>query len=114
MSFRGWFLFGFLIFSLGVSNPPQLNDLTRLDPRRKLIAIAAVVILYVTFEPQPYVTVASERGIAFEAMDGTPLAGIDHTIALGASLVLTFTVNNTGPIKESIIMGTTDLNPVPF
>src|SRR3989441_444459 len=61
-----------------------------------------------------FVTVASERGIAFEATDGTPLAGINQTIALGASLVLTFVVNNTGPIKESIIMGTKDQNLVAF
>src|SRR3989440_5193607 len=112
--YPGWFLFGFLIFILGVRHPPPLNGLTRRDPRRKLIGIAAVVILIVTFVPQPFVTVASERGIAFEATDGTPLAGINQTIALGASLVLTFVVNNTGPIKESIIMGTKDQNLVAF
>src|SRR5947208_3489346 len=112
--YPGWFLFGFLIFILGVRHPPPLNDLTRLDPRRKLIGIAAVAILIVTFVPQPFVTVASERGIVFEATDGTPLAGINQTIALGASLVLTFAVNNTGPIKESIIMGTKDQNLVAF
>src|SRR2546426_663897 len=112
--YPGWFLFGFLIFILGVRHPPPLNDLTRLDPRRKLIGIAAVVILIVTFVPQPFVTVASERGIAFEATDGTPLAGINQTIALGASLVLTFVINNTGPIKESIIMGTKDQNLAAF
>src|SRR6267143_367519 len=41
--YPGWFLFGFLIFILGVRHPPPLNDLTRLDPPRKLIGIAAVV-----------------------------------------------------------------------
>src|SRR6266511_93564 len=30
--YPGWFLFGFLIFILGVRHPPPLNDLTRLDP----------------------------------------------------------------------------------
>src|SRR5206468_2399587 len=42
--YPGWFLFGFLIFILGVRHPPPLNDLTRLDPGRKLIGIAAVAI----------------------------------------------------------------------
>src|SRR2546426_235650 len=112
--YPGWFLFGFLIFILGVRHPPPLNDLTRLDPRRKLIGIAAVVILIVTFVPQPFVTVASERGIAFETTNGTPLPGLNQTIALGASLVLIFAVNNTGPIKESIIMGTKDQNLAAF
>jgi len=109
--YPGWFLFGFLIFILGVRHPPPLNDLTGLDPRRKLIGIAAVAILIVTFVPQPFVTVASERGLAFEATDHTPLPGIfNQTIALGASLVLRFAVNNTGPIKESVILTVNDRN----
>jgi membrane-associated protease RseP (regulator of RpoE activity) len=108
--YPGWFLFGFLIFILGVRHPPPLNDLTRLDPGRKLIGIAAVVILIVTFVPQPFVTIGSERGLAFEAADGTPLAGINQTIALGASLLLTFAVNDTGPIRESVIVTANDPN----
>src|SRR5207247_827544 len=109
--YPGWFLFGFLIFILGVRHPPPLNDLTRLDPGRKLIGIAAVAILIVTFVPQPFVTIGTQRGLAFEATDGTPLPGIfNQTIALGASLLLTFAVNNTGPIKESVIVRTNDQN----
>src|SRR5438445_4698313 len=107
--YPGWFLFGFLIFILGVRHPPPLNDLTRLDPGRKLIGIAAVAILIVTFVPQPFVTVASERGLAFVATDGTPLP-INQTIALGASILLTFGVNNTGPVKESLIVTAYDPN----
>jgi len=108
--YPGWFLFGFLIFILGVRHPPPLNDLTRLDPGRKLIGIAAVVILIVTFVPQPFVTIGSERGLAFEAAGGTPLAVINQTIALGASLLLTFAVNDTGPIRESVIVTANDPN----
>src|SRR5437870_2416099 len=107
--YPGWFLFGFLIFILGVRHPPPLNDLTRLDPGRKLIGIAAVAILIVTFVPQPFVTVASELGLAFVATDGTPLP-INQTIALGASILLTFGVNNTGPVKESVIVTAYDPN----
>ena len=107
--YPGWFLFGFLIFILGVRHPPPLNDLTRLDPGRKLIGIAAVAILIVTFVPQPFVTVASERGLAFVATDGTPLP-INQTIALGTSILLTFGVNNTGPVKESVIVTAYDPN----
>ena len=108
--YPGWFLFGFLIFILGVRHPPPLNDLTRLDPGRKLIGIAAVAILIVTFVPQPFVTIGSERSLAFTAADGTPLAGLNQTIALGASLLLMFTVNNTGPTKESVIVTASNPN----
>ncbi|MCI4371480.1 MAG: site-2 protease family protein, partial [Thermoplasmata archaeon] len=38
--YPGWYIFGFLIFMLGVRHPPPLNDLTRLDPARKLVGIA--------------------------------------------------------------------------
>src|SRR5436309_4391089 len=37
--YPGWFVFGFLILILGVRHPPPLNDLTRLDPTRKLVGI---------------------------------------------------------------------------
>src|SRR5207245_9045558 len=59
--------------------------------------------------PQPFVAVASERGRAFVATDGTPLP-INQTIALGASILLTFGVNNTGPVKESVIVMAYDPN----
>src|SRR2546427_517230 len=82
---------------------------TLLNPRRKLIGIAAVAILIVMFVPQPFVTVASERGLAFVATDGTPVP-INQTIALGTSILLTFGVNNTGPVKESVIVTAYDPN----
>jgi len=56
------------------------------------------------------VTIGSERGLTFEATNGTPLPGINQTIALGASLLLTFAVNNTGPIRESVIVTANDPN----
>src|SRR3989454_1129047 len=73
------------------------------------LAFAGWVGLIVTFVPQPFVTVASERGLAFVATDGTPLP-INQTIALGASILLTFGVNNTGPVKESVIVTAYDPN----
>jgi len=43
------------------------------------------------------------------ATDGTPLP-INQTIALGTSILLTFGVNNTGPVKESVIVTAYDPN----
>src|SRR5207249_863069 len=47
--YPGWFIFGFLILMLGVRHPPPLNDISRLDPRRIIVGIIAVVVLLVTF-----------------------------------------------------------------
>src|SRR6266567_6589799 len=71
-TYPGWFIFGFLILMLGVRHPPPLNDLTRLDPARKLVGIVAVAILIVTFVPQPFAPVGTQRDLAFEAVPAFP------------------------------------------
>ncbi len=102
--YPGWFIFGFLILMLGVRHPPPLNDLTRLDMPRKLIGVAAVVILLITFVPQPFVSVGSERNVFFEDLDGLPISRLNTTMALGASVTLSFAVNHTNSIRERIVL----------
>ena len=104
VAYPGWFIFGFLIFILGVRHPPPLNDLTPLDTRRKLIGIAAVVILIITFVPQPFLATGAQRSLAFEAVTGAPESQVNATIALAASLTLRFAVNNTGLARETVVM----------
>lgn len=102
--YPGWFFFGFLILLLGVRHPPPLNDLSQLDVRRKLIGIAAVGILLVTFVPQPFASVGGPQALTFEAVDGMPLAEINQTVALGATVNITFAVNHTVPVREVVIV----------
>src|SRR5713226_2426910 len=104
VAYPGWFIFGFLIFILGVRHPPPLNDLTPLDTRRKLIGIAAVAILIITFVPQPFLATGAQRSLAFEAVNGAPESQVNATIALAASLTLRFAVNNTGLARETVVM----------
>ncbi len=108
--YPGWFIFAFLILMLGVRHPPPLNDLTRLDAPRKLIGIAAVAILLVTFVPQPFVAVGSQRALTFEAVNGSRLFVINQTIALRTSLTLTFALNNTGPAREIAVVSAKEPN----
>src|SRR6266705_3091961 len=91
----GWIFFAFLILMLGARHPPPLNDLTHLDPVRKLVGIAAVVILFLTFVPVPFVAIGGGQTLAFEAVDGSPLIGLNETVAVGASVVMIFAVNHT-------------------
>jgi membrane-associated protease RseP (regulator of RpoE activity) len=102
--YPGWFIFGFLIFMLGVRHPPPLNDITKLDATRKLIGVVAVVILIVTFVPQPFAPVGTQRGLAFEAVGGSPLSEINTTIRLGASITLVFALNDTGAARENVVV----------
>lgn len=104
VGYPGWFIFGFLIFILGVRHPPPLNDLTPLDTRRKLIGIAAVVILIITFVPQPFLAPGTQRALTFEAVNGTPESQVNATIALATSITLQFAVNNTGLARETVVM----------
>src|SRR5437879_6507357 len=76
-SYPGWFLFGFLIFVLGIRHPPPLNDITRLDVTRKLVGIGAVAILVLTFLPQPFPPIGTQRTLAFEVPAGTHRTELD-------------------------------------
>ncbi len=49
----GWFLWAALIFLFGQSHPDPLDDVTRLDLPRKLLAIAVLFIFVLTFTPLP-------------------------------------------------------------
>ncbi|MGI0148814.1 MAG: site-2 protease family protein, partial [Thermoplasmata archaeon] len=108
--YPGWFIFGFLIFMLGVRHPPPLNDITRLDPARKLVGIAAIVILLVTFVPQPFVVVGNQRDFSFETPAGAPLSELNITIALGGLLPLRFALNNTGLARDTFVVTVNRMN----
>lgn len=98
----GWFIFAFLIMTLGLRHPPPLNDLTRLDPLRKVVGVAAIVILFLTFIPVPFTFVPARVDFAFEDIGGRPIDTVSGTIALGAVVTFTFVVNNTGGLREDL------------
>lgn len=101
--YSGWFIFAFLIMTLGLKHPPPLNDLTRLDPLRKAVGVVAVVILLITFIPVPFTFVPARVDFAFEDVTGRPINDpLSGTIALGAVVTFTFVVSNTGGLREDL------------
>jgi membrane-associated protease RseP (regulator of RpoE activity) len=50
---QGWFLWAALIFFFGQSHPDPLDDVTRLDPPRKVVAVVVLLIFVLTFTPLP-------------------------------------------------------------
>ena len=54
IGFNGWFVWLVLIFVVvGPFHPPALDDVTRLDFRRRLVGYAVIVIFILTFVPVP-------------------------------------------------------------
>jgi len=54
VGYTGWFLWLFLIMAvIGVDHPPALDDVTRLDRRRRWVGYAVIVIFILTFVPVP-------------------------------------------------------------
>jgi membrane-associated protease RseP (regulator of RpoE activity) len=50
----GWFIWAALVFFFGLSHPPPLDDITDLDPKRKLIGVLAVIMFILVFTPIPF------------------------------------------------------------
>jgi membrane-associated protease RseP (regulator of RpoE activity) len=49
----GWYLWAGLIFVFGQSHPDPLDDVTRLDAPRKLVALLTLLVFVLTFTPLP-------------------------------------------------------------
>lgn len=92
-----WLLFALLILFLGAKHPPPLNDITRLDTRRKLVGVFAFVVLIVAFVPIPMSAVVTD--CSFEL---TPLDDENRTIVPGQQVVFEVLVQNTGNTNENI------------
>ena len=95
---------------MGIRHPPPLNDITRLDVTRKLIGIGAVAILVLTFVPQPFVAISSERALVFRNLNGLAESEIGTTIVRGTSITVTFALNNTGPTREQVVVTAIESN----
>jgi membrane-associated protease RseP (regulator of RpoE activity) len=54
IAYGGWFLWLFLIlFVIGVEHPPALDDVTRLDRRRRWLGFVVILIFILIFVPVP-------------------------------------------------------------
>ncbi len=55
--FTGWFAFALIVSLLfGVSHPPPLNDISKVDTKRKILSAVAIIISILCFSPYPVYT----------------------------------------------------------
>ncbi len=88
--YLSWFLFAALVLFLGLRHPPPLNDITKLDVKRKAVGIAAFVVLVISFVPIPLATVAPDYSFAVTS------EARNATVAPAEAHVFEAVVNNTG------------------
>ncbi len=85
----GWLLWAALIFLFGQSHPDPLDDVTRLDVPRKLVGVAVLLILILTFSPLPMQQILGEA-LAAEVAETIPCLALPAIIG-GLALWLAWT-----------------------
>ncbi|MFQ5881319.1 MAG: site-2 protease family protein [Candidatus Methylomirabilales bacterium] len=50
----GWLFWAFVAFMLGFKHPPPMNDVTPLDPGRRLVGLGALILLLCLITPAPF------------------------------------------------------------
>lgn len=95
--YLGWLLFAVIILFLGARHPPPLNDITKLDVKRKALGLAAFVVLVVAFVPIPLVLVSPTY--SFEMANAGPT---NATVSPGESYTFSMLMTNTGNAYNNI------------
>ncbi len=96
--YPGWLIFAiFLLFFVGLKHPPPLNELGKLDLKRKGVGIMAMVLLLTCFHPIPIGEETFSYDFSIEA-DEAP----HQIVALNESVVYTLTIENTGKPNADI------------
>ena len=100
MSYTGWLIFAILIVFLGLKHPAPLNDITKLDLRVKVLGIATLLVLLVTFSPIPLVEISPNHSFSVELPDDLN----ETSMSAGSSYSFTMWLNNTGNTDSDILM----------
>ena len=101
MFYWSWMLFAILILFLGARHPPPLNDITKLDTKRKGLGIFAFVVLIIAFVPVPMTPVDVDHSFVLSPVDAT-----NATIEPGDAVVLSLYLENLGNMKNNLTLDT--------
>jgi len=87
----GWLIFGFFIMFLGLKHPAPLNDISKIDFRRKVVGVIAIVVLVATFTPIPVVNIPADHSYEINVIGSNTT-----TVAPNEVAIFNMTVSNTG------------------
>lgn len=91
----GWMIFGFIILFLGLKHPAPLNDISKIDIRRKIVGAIALVVLVATFTPIPVVEIPADHSYEINVIGSNTT-----TVAPNEVAIFNMTVSNTGNIDN--------------
>ncbi len=83
--YNGWIIFAMLIMLLGLRHPPPLNDVTKLDNKRKAMGAATALILVLCFVPIPFSIEPIQYDVSFHIIGVDGEATDSHTITMFSS-----------------------------
>jgi membrane-associated protease RseP (regulator of RpoE activity) len=93
----GWIFLAILVIFFGAKHPPPLNDITKLDIKRKAAGLFAFVILVITFMPVPISLFIPDYSVEM-----SPADDVSASIAPGETTEFSFWVENIGNVKNNI------------
>jgi len=99
MGYPSWVVFILLIMFLGLHHPPPLNDLSKLDLRRKGLGAFAIIILFIAFIPIPISQLPADYGVEVHP---DPITGVSGNVDINASVNYTVILNNTGNVGSNM------------
>ena len=104
MLYFGWMIIAILILLLGAAHPPPLNDVTRLDVKRKVLGSSAAVMLVLCFVVVPVAEIPADYSFEFREFDDPEIVLSEYNITVipGSNSSFEFLVNNTGNVGAKI------------
>lgn len=102
--YTGWLLFAIIVLFLGVRHPQPLNDITKLDMKRKVLGVAAIVMLIVCFSPIPMIEVPANYDYQIDVQGGTTI-----NATAGSTLIILMDVRNVGNTNYTMSMMVLDV-----
>ncbi|UCE81211.1 MAG: site-2 protease family protein [Methanobacteriota archaeon] len=92
-----WMIFAILILFLGAKHPPPLNDITKLDTKRKVVGVFAFAILVIAFAPVPISVLDSDHSVEL-----SPIGDVNAILSPGSTMEFSFSVENLGNVRNNI------------